>query len=446
MFGFLGTVLAAAWCCGPFAGEAGASPTTDLAYSVDNGSSWSSDVNAAPGQTVIVRIFVTNDTARAIAGSSVSTAVPSGFTRLSGTTRVCLNPGSTKPLHPSTELACNTDAGQGGPINETSVWTGSDLVISPSAGLLAQSTGQASGPLQIGQKKYLDLVNCDYRRFGDHYTDSITATPNSARLGASTTASNFAVPATRCGPGGAGNVEVGANSATQLIMPLGQRYLRLENCDYRRITDHYTDSISSTSRSARLGAGTAASNSRPTAPSCGLGGLGYVRFAANSGVQSIDLLGNRYLHLENCTFTNGTDRYTSSISTAPSSSSFGAGTSASAVPVPGATCGPGGGGYLPMPLDSGVQNIDLLDTARGQGFVQFRMKAPAPVSSTVYHQTAQLTAGTAHRTGAGTITVNASVSTALGDAGVAVVTVAVVAVFATIQTMRRRTVQLRTRR
>ena len=115
-------------------------PTSNLVFSVDNGATWSANVNAAPGQTVIAREYYDNDTSANITGASVTTSLPSGFSLVAGSTEVCLNPGTTDPTNPTSELACNTQTGgaapndEGGPIDESSVWSGSNLSISPTAG------------------------------------------------------------------------------------------------------------------------------------------------------------------------------------------------------------------------------------------------------------------------------------------------------------------------
>ena len=147
-----------------FAGAAGATTiASTLVYSVDNGSSWTTTLPALTnGETVLVRDYFDNTTLVDEPSISVQATVPAGYTRVGGTTKVCLNPGTTDPTKPTTEVVCNTDAGQGGAINETAVWSGSALTISPSAGIEGQSTSATSGYLLAGRKKYLNLDLCSY--------------------------------------------------------------------------------------------------------------------------------------------------------------------------------------------------------------------------------------------------------------------------------------------
>src|SRR6202020_1869330 len=92
-------------------GPAGAAPSSNLVFSVDGGTTWSANVNAAPGQTVFAREFYDNDTDANITAASVSTTLPTGFSLVAGSTEVCLNPGTTDPTNPTSELECNTQTG-----------------------------------------------------------------------------------------------------------------------------------------------------------------------------------------------------------------------------------------------------------------------------------------------------------------------------------------------
>jgi hypothetical protein len=161
-------------------------------------------------------------------------------------------------------------------------------------------------------------------------------------------------------------------------------------------------------------AGTTASNSTPSTPTCGPGAGTFARNPLNSGVANIDLLGATTLNLEQCMYYgSGTDGLTYAVPSTPNAP-FGASTHASSGNVAAPTCRPGSGGYVYQPANSGVTNIGLIDSTRGQGFVQFAMVAPSPAITTTYTEPGQVNgAGTGNPTTSGTITVDASLGTPL---------------------------------
>ncbi len=356
--------------------NAAAVPQTAV-YSSDGGSTWSTSAPVPAGQTVLVREYYNNATAQANNGVSITASLNSGFSLVPGTTKVCLNPGTTNPTAPSTELACNTDPDQSGPIDEGVAWSGSSLTISPSAGLFGQSTAATSGVLVAGTKRYLNLEQCNYYgavRDSSPYFIPRGSTPD-LFFGAATGASNSAQPSVTCALGFIGYPYQPINSGVENIALLGHRYLNLEQCNYfgsAGDSTAYAVSRGSTPN-ALYGSGTAASNTTPSSPVCGPGGGGYPFQAINSGVQDVDLLGNRFLNLEQCNYY-GTSRDSTPYVVSRGTTAnplYGTGTTASNGTLHAATCGPGAVAYRYQPLNSGVENIDLLDKTRGQGFVQF---------------------------------------------------------------------------
>jgi hypothetical protein len=328
---------------------------------------------------------------------------------------VCLNPGTTDPTAPSSELACNTDAGQGGAIDEGAVWSGSTLTISPTAGLLTQSTSATSGILQVGEFKYLNLDDCSYYGTAhDQLLYSVPATPN-ANFSAGTTASDTAQSSPMCGVGTAGYAPQALNSGVENIPLLGNRYLNLDQCAYTSPTDSAV--FDTPTGNAGYDAYSTASNSL-AALSCGAGlpFPAYALQALNSGIDNVDLLGNTVLNLEQCVYDGSAANALTYIGSTPNSPTFDAATGASNATVSSPTCGPGAGGYPFQALNSGVENVNLVDTTRGQGFVQFDMTAPSPPTTTTYTEDGQLTGtGTGDPTTSGTITVDATTDTPLGN-------------------------------
>lgn len=401
---------------GSFAGPAAAAPTSNLVFSVDGGTTWSVNVNAAPGQTVIAREYYDNDTAATIDGAQVTTTLPSGFSLVAGSTEVCLNPGTTDPTNPTSELECNTNTGsasapddQGGAIDEAAVWSGSALTISPSAGLFGQPTNQTSGPLADGMVKYLNFDQCVYTNSTTDNFTSIVPLPGNPNFNSGTNASDTAT-ATSCGGGSAPWVPQGGTGVANYGL-LGQAFFNLTQCYYTTPVTAWLDT----------GGGGSNTDENPTdsdtvTPACGSGSI-----AVNSGILSMGLLDNKYINLDECTYVGGSVSYSSALDIANSPPDFNAGSNVSTTPQTMVSCGPGGpSGYVPETADDGVLALDYQDTTRGQGFVQWSMKAPSPATTTTYTENGQLTGpGTGDPTNTGTITINASVGTPIGDAWVA---------------------------
>lgn len=408
------------------AGPAGAAPTSNLVFSVDGGTTWSANVTAAPGQTVIAREYYDNDTDATIDGTSLTTALPSGFSLVPGTTQVCLNPGTTDPTSPSSELECNTNTGgtppndQGGAIDEAAVWSGPNLAISPTAGLFGQPTNQTVGPLAEGKVKYINLDNCLYIDPGvDTYTTFVNSVPNPP-YDAGTNASDTATAA-QCAAGSSPYAPQG--NPLQNIDLLGQAWFNFEQCSYSSSAlgdsaSYFESPITGTSASNTDDNPT---NSTSTAPTCAASGGGYVLAGVNSGIDAMDLLDNQYVNLDDCDYNNspatGHDNFTIGVNIANGSGLYSAGTHASNTPQTANSCGAGNpAGYEYIAGNGGLQVLNTLDTTRGQGFVQWSMTAPSPATTTTYTEDGQLSgAGTGDPTTSGTITIDASVGTPLGN-------------------------------
>jgi hypothetical protein len=298
----LGTLAcAAALAAAPLAlgvAPAQAGTTGVLMYSTDGGATWSSTAMAAPGRQVLVRAWYDNEDPRAHTGSSIVVTLPAGYRRVAGSTRACLNPSTkagAEATPDDTELVCDTSPGQGGPIDEHAVWAGSTLTVSPTAGLFGQPTGTTVGFMAMGKKRYLDLVQCGYQ------------TPRAGVPGADTTA--------------------------QLIGQIGSRGNAVARTD---ASDMPVDA----------------------AAACGSGQGRTATLAQNTYAESLDLLGRRYLNLDQCGYRTGAD--TTSIWIAPPGA-FGTGTGTSNTPAtPAPVCGPGKGTVTPFAPDDAALALDML--------------------------------------------------------------------------------------
>jgi hypothetical protein len=113
----------------------GATDTT-LEYSTDGGQTWSSDVTAPAGATVLVRHGFANLGTAAETSASIATQIPDGFE---------IDPGST-------EVCLGTDLGSAACVaaQETAVWSDGDLQVSPGAGHGAESNASVAGALATG--------------------------------------------------------------------------------------------------------------------------------------------------------------------------------------------------------------------------------------------------------------------------------------------------------
>ena len=234
-------------------------------YSTNGGTSWSTSPTVPSSGAMLVRVYYTNDTTSAISGARLTTSLPSGFSLVTGSTRVCLNPSTSTPTNPnSSELVCNTDAAQSGAIDEGAVWSGSVLSISPTVGVFGQPIGDTSGVLAMGKTRYVNLEQCAYFGFNDTLTHFLTEHPYRA-VPYRHERRQHAVATATCGPGGFGFAQQAANTATVAMDLLGQRYVNLEQCVYDNGVDLYTNLLPNTANT-QFNTGTNTSNNAATSP------------------------------------------------------------------------------------------------------------------------------------------------------------------------------------
>ncbi len=282
---------------------------------------------------------------------------------MAGSTKNCLNPTAG-------ETVCNTDAGQGGAINEGAVWSGQTLNIAPTAGVYGIATNAASGRLEVGKKRYLNLNECVYNALGiDIFTTNGHFNNGQPEYFAQTNVANIAQASAICGAG-SGTYLFGGGSVVPLDL-LGQRYVNFNECGYNQVgADFLTSSGHFDSVSSGLFAGTNTANTAQASAGCASGNGVYGLASATN--TAFDLFDKRYFNLQECQFywAASTDETTSN---AYSSGAFQAGTNASATPDTSAICGPGDGSFVF--IGSSVLALDTLDTARGTGYIEFRMVA-----------------------------------------------------------------------
>lgn len=383
-----------------------AAPSASITYSTDGGNSWSSTPTVKSGQEVIARAYFDNDGSSNVTDAQISTSLPAGFTRVAGSTRTCLNPGTTNPASPSSELACNDSAGQGGAITEAAVWSGSNLAVAPNAGVYGTPTNATSGLMAAGKKRYLNLHQC-LRYAGVQYITVAINDPPATDWYAGTNTGNTADGAYNCGTNTGGWTLYPTISGVQNLDLLGKRYVNLHQC-LRYYSDangtRYINSLIATTGSATWAAGTNTANTANTTVSC-TAGTGWTDHTTISDVQALDMLNNRYANLHQCLRVYTSGYYLSAFINDPPATAWRTGTNASNTPDAMLVC-PDIAGWPTHATLSDFQVLDTLDTSRGQGFVEYKMTAPAVTSAQTFNQTATLTGtGTGNPTSNGSITV-----------------------------------------
>lgn len=399
------------------AAPAYAATTGTLLYSTDGGSTWSANATVAPGSTVLVRQWYNNADATTHDNASVSTTLPAGFNLVVGSTRTCLNPSTAAgseaaPPKPG-ELVCNSVTNA--PINESAVWSGPNLTISPTAGLFGQSTGATSGIMAMGKKRY---INFDYCKWSgatvpgtlDSFTTYIHTTSTSYAW-ADTNVSNSTTPQS-CSPAPTSyTLASGAGqSSVQPLDLMGNRYVNLQTCAYYNQTNF---DIGRTT----YGIANNTTNPPVICPPGGTGASAYVYQPANSAANSYDLLNYRYLNIHQCavstTNSAGARDRDVAFMAMPDNLTINTGTNASNTPeattLSGPTCG--SGGWAPDPTMTGLATFDTLDQTRGAGYVQYAMTAPlaCPSSGSSATQTGTVSGtGFAPVASTGSLTVTAA--------------------------------------
>ncbi|GAA1008800.1 hypothetical protein Aple_081000 [Acrocarpospora pleiomorpha] len=361
-----------------------AATNIQIVYSTDNGNTWSSSLPVPNPSSWLTRVWYDNSDSAAYRDASVLAHIRSRL--VSGTTKVCLSPRTSDPAKPdNSELACNTDAGQTGAINENAVWGGGlpepglgtidgqnwNLRISPTAGLFAEPRDLTKGILERGKKSYLHLQGCTYGNGGtDNFMSFVANLPN-APFRTGTGVSNGPKPLT-CGPGDAAYRYKQGSGATQAISLLGKRYFNLQQCVYNSGADLATVAVQQPqTNSSNVKAG----------PTGACPGTGWA--ANNSRTQALDLLTLRYVNLQQCVYAKPGDFYTNLVQNSGDGQTRSPATDTGDTPQPAnAACAPGyPTSYRWVAANSATQAIDTEDTTRGAGFIEFEAQpegGPSP--------------------------------------------------------------------
>ena len=142
--------------------------STVVQFSTD-GRAFSDDLSVSQGEEVVVRISYDNTGNAEATNAQAGITLPAGISLVADSTRTALTPAES-------EIVLNTDFGQSGAINESAVWSGSTLTISPQAGLYAQAVDATSGVLEIGKLRYINLHDIHYFNGAERFF--VTADPD----------------------------------------------------------------------------------------------------------------------------------------------------------------------------------------------------------------------------------------------------------------------------
>lgn len=327
---------------------AGDGTQSNLLYSVDGGSTWSESVTAQRGQQVLGRLFYDSTKNIALTGTSLTTAIPDGFSYVPGSTRNVLAPranAATGAVGTETKTATVAD----------SVWSGNNLRVSPSAGWYGESTGSQSGFLRNGVKRYLNLHQCGW--LDAPQKNTVT----SWTWNTSTNVSNTQDTTLGCGDY-SGRPRARESGVTGFDL-LGTRYLNLDQCAWWNEPTHNTVT------SVLWGAQSQMANSASTAVNC----ITYDQHTAadERAGRALDLVSNRYVNLRQCAWWDATNENT------VTSLVWRSGTNASNSANSFGSCETYPGTPRPPANEAGTRSLDLLDTARGTGFIQFAFRSAA---------------------------------------------------------------------
>lgn len=369
---------------------AGDGTQANLVYSVDGGATWSDSVTAQRGEQVLARLFYDTTKESPVTGTSLTTQIPDGFMYVPGSTRNVLAPGSDVAAgvaSAETKDAAVSDA----------VWSGDQLQVSPSAGFNGESDASQSGLLRNGVKRYLNLHQCDY--FNAPGTAHIVSSVSTATgFPAGTNVGNSSDSSAECGPANGAFVPfAGGTSVTPLDL-LGNRYVNLHQCDY--FHGGTSNHMLALGRNTTVfpGTGTNASNAADSVADCEPPG-GWVVFQGGTAVASLDLVGARYLNLQQCDYyTVGVNDANHATTNVPAAV-FSAGTGVSDSPQSQLSCPSSPGvGWTVLPSASGAESFDMVDTSRGAGFIEFAFTSEVPVPAC--EETVSLPAQSSTREGA----------------------------------------------
>ena len=269
--------------------------------------------------------------------------------------------------------------------------------IAPTAGFFGQPVGATSGRLEVGRKRYFNLNDCTYynHSVGRFYVLSGNEGPFTTGTNAANTADSAF-----CGGGDGQYVLVGYDVDNYTLT--GKRYLNLHECNFlaNNSNPNWINNNTNYDSNPPFFAGTNVSNSPNSGASCGPGAGAH--FLYNGILNVLDMQDKRYLNWQECIYFAYSANHDFFAVNSTGGGGLSANTNMSNTPDGGPSCAPGNSTHNPAAQNLRV--IDLFDTARGKGFIEFKLVAN--VAPGIYPQSVDI-AGTAfnRQKDLGTITV-----------------------------------------
>jgi hypothetical protein len=254
------------------------------------------------------------------------------------------------------------------------VWSGSDLQVSPTAGLFGQSNALTSGILEMGKLRYLNLQECLYQNVDARQFARVVNTPGAPNFTSTSNASNTSGAPGDCGPAGVFGFTLLQDNEQSFDL-LGNRYLNLQECLYQNsVNGRQFARVVETPGAPNFTSTSNASNTSGAPGDCGPAGV-FDQTLIQQHEQSFDLLGNRYLNLQECLYQHDDLRNVTRVIETPGNPNFTSTSNASNTSGAPGDCGPAGVfGYSLNQVNE--QSFDLLDPARGRGYVEYSVTAP----------------------------------------------------------------------
>ncbi len=344
-------------------------------------------INIKAGDTVNTRLYYNNTSTTSLTSAQLQDSIPANFT-LTG--------------QPTNQIADSTSRN----IN----LSGTSFNIAPNIGYYSYSNTETTSNLEFGKKKYLNLAQCIYTNnsqgtgglaSSNHSDLSNFINIGNPAINSATTLSNNLLTGINCGSGTASLVLNNSISNTGNYLLSGNRYLNLQQCTYfqneglpNNFQNDYSLLIPSL-QTSNYSTGTSISNTVGGSINCGggdAGSLNRIPKTDYSAAQSLDLLGNRYLHLQQCNYqqnlsTPGSDQNDLSVLINYSNSIFNSATKVNNSATDTLNCA-GGSASAPVNTSfSGVASLDTVDISRGYGYINYDMISSNSLSLSSSHGT-----------------------------------------------------------
>jgi uncharacterized repeat protein (TIGR01451 family) len=291
-------------------------------------------LSTIPNGEVTVRVKYNNSGDQAALNSLITDTIPNNFSFVTGSLKNCY-----------VDIACVG-------LNDSLINSGI-LSASPGAGYFGNLSNSGSVmDLEMGKKSYLQLVECV-----ESSTNSTVNTfnINSSVRFANTTATNLPAITPNCA-----SSQTISFSYVQTLALTGNKYLHFVEClETFPGSDTSSFNINSSNRTTNI----STSNTSTLTPSCTSN-----QVVNSPNIKTLQTFGNRYLHIVECFETSiAGDVNTFNIN----SPSLTANTTSNNDPTLIPECTSVNNNIT----ESAVQTFDMLDTSRGYGFMEYKIKA-----------------------------------------------------------------------